>query len=161
MRLPASKRIEMTPIGFVKRLSSGEDERDRNLLSQIVIDSEFAKGLEGIEEWSHIYILFWMNRIPDQEKTLVHPEGNVGIFATRAPIHPNPIGLTLVKLVKHEGNVIWVRGLDALDNTPVLDIKPYPDWEKGQCIVITDFKIPSWLRKLKQDPTQATNATDD
>jgi len=140
----------MTPIGFVKRLSSSDDERDRNLLSKIVVDSEFAKGLDGIEEWSHIHVIFWMNRISEKEKTLVHPKGNMGIFATRAPIRPNPIGLTLVKLVKREGNALWVRGLDAFDNTPVIDIKPYPDWEKGQCIVITDFKTPSWLKELNR-----------
>jgi tRNA-Thr(GGU) m(6)t(6)A37 methyltransferase TsaA len=140
----------MTPISFVKRLSSGDDERDRNLLSKIVIDSEFTRGLDGIEEWSHVHVIFWMNRISDKEKKLVHPKGNVGIFATRAPIRPNPIGLTLVKLVRHKGNTLWVRGLDALDNTPVLDIKPYPDWEKGQCIVITEFKTPSWLMELNR-----------
>ena len=140
----------MTPIGFVKRLSSSDDERDRNLLSKIVVDSEFAKGLDGIEEWSHIYVIFWMNRISEKEKTLVHPKGNMGIFATRAPIRPNPIGLTLVKLVKREGNALWVRGLDAFDSTPVIDIKPYPDWEKGQCIVITDFKAPGWLKELNR-----------
>jgi len=140
----------MTPIGFVKRLSSSDDERDRNLLSKIVVDSEFAKGLNGIEEWSHIHVIFWMNRISEKEKTLVHTKGNMGIFATRAPIRPNPIGLTLVELVKREGNALWVRGLDAFDNTPVIDIKPYPDWEKGQCIVITDFKTPSWLKELNR-----------
>jgi len=140
----------MTPIGVVKRLSSSDDERDRNLVSKIVLDSKFAKGLDGIEEWSHIHVIFWMNRIMDKDKTLIHAKGNVGIFATRAPIRPNPIGLTLVKLVKREGNALWVRGLDAFDNTPVLDIKPYPDWEKGQCIVITDFKTPGWLMELNR-----------
>jgi len=72
---------------------------------------------------------------------------SIGIFATRAPIHPNPIGLTLVELIKREANVLSVRGLDAYDDTPVLDIKPYPDWEHGTCIVIDDFRIPKWLNK--------------
>ena len=71
----------------------------------------------------------------------------VGIFATRAPIHPNPIGLTLVELVKRETNVLWVKGIDAYDGTPVLDIKPYPDWEHGVCIVVDDYMIPKWLTK--------------
>ncbi len=142
-QLRPSRRIEVTQIGLVKRLSSSDDEKDRNLISKIVIDDEFARGLDGIEGWSHIHVIFWMNRISEKEKTLVHPKDNLGTFATRAPFRPNPIGLTLVKLLKHEGNTLWVRGLDALDNTPVLDIKPYPDWEKGQCIVIADFKTPS------------------
>jgi tRNA (Thr-GGU) A37 N-methylase len=66
----------------------------------------------------------------------------LGILATWAPIHPNPIGLTLVELVRREKNVLWVRGLDAYDGTPVLDIKPYPDWERGRLIVVTNSSSP-------------------
>ena len=143
-------KIEMTPIGFVKRSSSDEYERDRSLVSKIVFKNEFAKSLDGIEEWFHIYVIFWMHKISDKEKILVHPGGGkkVGIFATRAPIHPNPVGLTLVELVKREQNVLLVRGLDAVDGTPILDIKPYPDWEKGHWIVVTDFRAPEWVTKI-------------
>ena len=65
-------------------------------------------------------------------------------------MHPNPIGLTLVELVKREENVLWVRGLDAYDETPVLDIKPYPDWEQGQFRVVTDFEVPDWLTDIME-----------
>jgi len=142
--------IHIKPIGYVERLSPEEDDRDRSLVSTIVIKSEFAKGLDGIDEWSHIYVIFWLNKISDKDKMLIHPggEGNVGIFATRAPIHPNSIGLTLVELVEHRGNVLLVKGLDAFHGTPVLDIKPYPDWEKGRLIVVTDFRVPTWLAKI-------------
>jgi tRNA-Thr(GGU) m(6)t(6)A37 methyltransferase TsaA len=151
MLVPISQKIEMTPIGFVKRSSSDEYERDRSLVSKIVFKNEFAKGLDGIEGWSHVYVIFWMDKISDKEKMLVHPGGKeVGIFATRAPIHPNPIGLTLVELVKREQNVLWVRGLDALNGTPVLDIKPYPDWEEGHWIVVTDFRVPEWLMEINK-----------
>jgi len=140
----------MNPIGFIKRSSSNENERDRSLVSRIVLENEFAKGLDGIEEWSHVYVIFWMHEISGKDKVLVHPGGgrNVGIFATRAPIRPNPIGLTLVELVKHEENVLLVRGLDALDDTPVLDIKPYSDWENGKLLVVNNFRIPKWLAKI-------------
>jgi len=140
----------MNPIGFIKRSSSNENERDRSLVSRIVLENEFAKGLDGIEEWSHVYVIFWMHEISGKDKVLVHPGGgrNVGIFATRAPIRPNPIGLTLVELVKHEENVLLVRGLDALNDTPVLDIKPYPDWENGKLLVVNNFRIPKWLAKI-------------
>jgi len=144
------EKIEIHPIGFVKRSSSDDNERDRDLVSKIVLKNEFVEGLDGIEEWSHVYVIFWMHKISDKEKTLVHPGRgrNVGVFATRAPVRPNPIGLTLVELVKHEENVLWVRGLDALNNTPVLDIKPYPDWERGHLIVVQNFRIPKWLSKI-------------
>jgi tRNA (Thr-GGU) A37 N-methylase len=86
-----------------------------------------------------------------EEAVLHHREGTVGVFAARSPIHPNPIGLTLVELVRREGRVLWVRGLDAYDGTPVLDVKPYPDWERGRLRVVTDFAIPAWLEGLLED----------
>jgi len=148
--LPTLRKFEINPIGFVKRLSFNENERNRSLVSKIELEKDFAKGLDGIEDWSHIYVIFWMHRILDKEKMLVHPGGrrNVGIFATRAPVRPNPIGLTLVELVKREENVLYVRGLDALDGTPVLDIKPYPDWERGHLIVVDNFRIPKWIKEI-------------
>ncbi len=143
------KKIEMKPIGFVKRASSEEDVKDRRLISKIVFEKDFTKALDGVEDFSHVSVIFWMHRILDTEKVKVHPSGG-GIFATRAPIRPNPIGLTLVELVKREENVLWVRGLDAFDGTPVLDIKPYPDWERGRLIVVTDFRVPTWLAKINK-----------
>jgi tRNA-Thr(GGU) m(6)t(6)A37 methyltransferase TsaA len=146
----SSKEIHIRPIGYVERLSPEEDDKDRSLVSKIVVEGEFAKGLDSIEEWSHIYVVFWMHKISDKDKTLIHPggEGNVGIFATRAPVRPNPIGLTLVELLGRRENVLLVKGLDAFHGTPVLDIKPYPDWERGRLIVITDFNVPPWLAKI-------------
>ena len=148
--LSSLEKIEIHPIGFVKRSSSDDNVMDRGLVSKIVLKNEFVEGLDGIEEWSHVYVIFWMHKISDKEKVLVHSGGgrNVGIFATRAPVRPNPIGLTLVELVKRKENVLWVRGLDALNNTPVLDIKPYPDWESGHLIVVDKFRIPKWLSKI-------------
>lgn len=150
MLLSPSEKIEIHPIGFVKRSSSDDNVRDRDLVSKIVLKNEFAKGLDGIEEWSHLYVIFWMHKISNKEKMLVHPGGgrNLGIFATRAPVRPNPIGLTLVELVKRKKDVLLVRGLDALDDTPVLDIKPYPDWESRHLIVVERFRIPKWLSKI-------------
>ena len=151
------EKIEITPIGFVKRASSGKDVKpngkDRSIVSEVVLKKDLAKALDGIEDWSHVYVIFWMHKISDKEKMLVHLGGgrNVGIFATRAPIRPNPIGLTLVELVKREKNVLWVRGLDALNDTPVLDIKPYPDWESGHLIVVDNFRIPKWVSKITKN----------
>jgi tRNA (adenine37-N6)-methyltransferase len=140
----------MTPIGLVKRSSPKENEKDRNLVSKIVLRKKFARGLDSIENWSHVYVIFWMHIISNREKVLINPKEKAGIFATRAPIRPNPIGLTLVEIVKHEKNVLWVRGLDAFNETPVLDIKPYPDWEKGHWLVVTDFRTPTWLSNINK-----------
>jgi tRNA-Thr(GGU) m(6)t(6)A37 methyltransferase TsaA len=141
------KKIEMSPIGFVRRTSQHEKERDRSLVTQIVLAKALAPALDGIEEWSHIYVIFWLDRKERKEKPVLHhPHSSLGIFAARSPIHPNPIGLTLVEFVNREENVLWVRGLDAYDQTPVLDLKPYPDWEQG-LQVVTEFRIPEWLRR--------------
>jgi tRNA-Thr(GGU) m(6)t(6)A37 methyltransferase TsaA len=143
--------IQIKPIGFVKRKFPDENDKIRSLISKIIINEQLTKALDGIEDFSHIYVIFWMDKIKDTEY-LHHPGKTqdakpVGIFATRAPIHTNPIGLTIVELLKREDNVLWVKGIDALDNTPVLDIKPYPDWENGICIVVDDFRIPKWLKR--------------
>jgi tRNA-Thr(GGU) m(6)t(6)A37 methyltransferase TsaA len=139
----------MRAVGFVSRDSPGENERDRCLVSKVVIDEDLAPALDGIEAWSHIYVIFWMGEaVQGREPVLHHGQGAVGVFAARSPIHPNPIGLTLVELVGREGNVLWVRGLDAYDETPVLDIKPYPDWEHGRLMVVTDFEVPEWLKEI-------------
>jgi tRNA-Thr(GGU) m(6)t(6)A37 methyltransferase TsaA len=141
-------KIEMRAIGFVSRTSQNENDRDRSLMARVVLDEALAPALDGIQDWSHIYVIFWMDRVGCKETPVLrHPNSDVGIFAARSPIHPNPIGLTLVELVKREGNVLWVRGLDAYDETPVLDIKPYPDWEQD-LIVVTDFRVPEWLRRI-------------
>jgi tRNA-Thr(GGU) m(6)t(6)A37 methyltransferase TsaA len=141
------KKIEMRAIGFVSRTSQYENDRDRSLMAKVVLDEALAPALDGIEDWSHIYVIFWMDRVGHKEEPVLHHPNGLGIFAARSPIHPNPIGLTLVELVKRKGNVLWVRGLDAYDKTPVLDIKPYPDWEQD-LIVVTDFRVPEWLRRI-------------
>jgi len=106
------------------------------------------------------YVIFWLDRVArTEEPVLHHPNSGLGIFAARSPIHPNPIGLTLVELVKREENVLWVRGLDAYDGTPVLDIKPYPDWEQD-LIVVTDFRIPEWLTRIRQQHAGASQVAD-
>lgn len=144
-----SEMIEMRPIGFVSRISTDENEKDRSLTAKVVFDEDLSPALDGIEEWSYIYVIFWLDRVVRTAKPeLFHPRSGTGIFAARSPIHPIPIGLTLVELVKREGNVLWVRGLDAYDGTPVLDVKPYPDWEQGQFIVVTDFEVPDWLTDI-------------
>jgi len=141
--------IEMKPIGIVSRTLSDENERDRSLIARIIIEKDLAPALDGIDEWSHIYVIFWLDRVVHAvDPEWHHHNSDIGIFAARSPIHPNPIGLTLVELIKWEENVLWVKGIDALDGTPVIDIKPYPDWEAGKLMVVTEFRIPGWLEEI-------------
>ncbi len=149
----SKENIVLTPIGFVKTDAVGEQVRDRSRTSKIIVNSEFVEALDGISSYSHLFVLFWLNQIKDNErKTLkVHPRGKTdlplsGVFAVRTMLRPNPIGLTIVEIVDVHSNVLTIRGLDAYNGTPVLDIKPYDPWD-----VVENPKVPSWWQKLKEE----------
>lgn len=143
--------LELRPIGkVVNDIQPGQAASWEETTSKIVIDHEWAEGLSGLEEFSHIIVLFWLDRPKTRETPLrLHPEARedmplVGVFATRAPVRPNPIGLTAVELLAREQNVLIVRGLDAYHGTPVLDIKPY--LVRGDLKNVTS--MPEWLKRL-------------
>ncbi len=91
------------------------------------IFAEFADGLADIEGFSHIYLVTWLHQAgpPRLRVTPFLQDAEHGIFATRAPCRPNPIGLSLVRLIRREGPVLHLAGVDMLDGTPLLDLKPY------------------------------------
>jgi tRNA-Thr(GGU) m(6)t(6)A37 methyltransferase TsaA len=93
----------------------------------IQIMPEFEPGLQDVEGFSHLFILWVFDRAEGFDLVARPPIDNQphGVFATRSPRRPNPIGLTVVELLRREGGALHVRGLDMLDGTPVLDIKPY------------------------------------
>lgn len=107
------------------------EEVDKRV-SKIKIYDEYKEGLEGLGNYKRILILYWFHKRDDyrNRQTLkVHPKGNaglpkVGVFATQSPSRPNPIGVTAVELIKIEGNLLYVTGLDAYPGSPILDIKP-------------------------------------
>jgi tRNA (adenine37-N6)-methyltransferase len=88
---------------------------------------EFAEGLQDIEGFSHLYVIWMFDRSEGFALLATPPADDRphGVFATRSPRRPNPIGLTVVELLAREGNGLRVRGVDMLDGTPVLDLKPY------------------------------------
>jgi tRNA-Thr(GGU) m(6)t(6)A37 methyltransferase TsaA len=144
--------IELQPIGQVR---NGVTERGdvvwEELVSEVVIEEQYAAALEGLEEFSHLWVLFWLHQRDREVILKVHPEGRpelpeVGVLATRSPRRPTPIAMTAVRLLERRGNVLVVRGLDALDATPVLDIKPY--LVRGDSIA--EATVPDWLQRLWQ-----------
>jgi tRNA-Thr(GGU) m(6)t(6)A37 methyltransferase TsaA len=150
--------INLKPVGFVKTEAIGKEVRDKSLISQIVFSEEWAEALEGINGFSHLFVIFWLHKIGEKEKKTmkVHPRGRqdmplLGVFATRTPCRPNPIGLTRVKLLGVEGNVVTVQGLDAFDGTPVLDIKPFDFWDTTEEATVAD-----WWLKLEQERLERT-----
>ncbi|HPG53850.1 MAG TPA: tRNA (N6-threonylcarbamoyladenosine(37)-N6)-methyltransferase TrmO [Smithellaceae bacterium] len=94
---------------------------------QVRVFGEYTEGLRDLEGFSHIYLLYHFHQAPPVQ-LLVKPflqDAERGVFATRAPCRPNAIGLSIVKLMKREGNILHVEDVDILDGTPLLDIKPY------------------------------------
>lgn len=137
-------------------------------ISELILNEDFVECLDGIEEFSHIIVLYWAHQIPEEGRHLakVHPGGRkdyplVGVFATRSPVRPNPICVTTVKLVERNGNVLRVKGLDAVNGSPVIDIKPHlpssdaplnvklPDWVKA---------LTSYFSSLRQKHTKKADA---
>jgi len=100
-------------------------------VSEIILDPKLKTGLEGLQHFSHAFVLFHIHKVAKMElKTYPAPVSiknlqSVGVFASRSQYRPNPIGLRLVRIVKLSKNRLVVEGLDAIDGTPVLDIKPY------------------------------------
>ncbi|MDI9632806.1 MAG: tRNA (N6-threonylcarbamoyladenosine(37)-N6)-methyltransferase TrmO [Methanolinea sp.] len=122
----------IVPIGYVHSpfRSRGDAPRQGRLspaVSTIEVRPEFRDGLYRIGESRHLFVLCWLDRADRDTLRVVPPHDPVekGVFATRSPDRPNPISLSLVDLLGVEGCTLTVRGLDALDGTPVVDIKPY------------------------------------
>jgi tRNA-Thr(GGU) m(6)t(6)A37 methyltransferase TsaA len=121
------------PIGFVSSPFKNTAEVPKGLGARheaegrLNIRPELEAGLTDIEGFSHLFVIWEFNRSQGFELLGTPPSDNRphGVFATRSPRRPNPIGLTVVELLRREGPVLHVRGLDMLDGTPILDIKPY------------------------------------
>ncbi len=126
-------RIELRPIGSVRSpltdLGSAPKQGDEGApLATIGLDPEYLEALQGIEAGEELIVLTWLDRAA-RDVLSVHPRGDRarerrGVFATRSPDRPNPIGLHRVRVESIEGGAIRVRDLEAIDGTPVLDLKP-------------------------------------
>lgn len=127
--------LTLTPIGFVRSPFTDKQQAPRQPPGaadvtgtiELLPDPRYEEALRDLSAWSHIWVLFWFDRNPDWKPLVLPPRSTRkrGLFATRSPHRPNPIGMSVVRLERVEGRVLYVRGLDMLDGTPVLDIKPY------------------------------------
>jgi tRNA-Thr(GGU) m(6)t(6)A37 methyltransferase TsaA len=118
----------------------------RDVITTIKVFAPYQEALLGIEAYSHLMVIFWMHQVADLP-LVTHPRGDtaldkVGAFALRGRNHPNPLGLAVVQLLSTEINEITVKGLDAFDGTPVLDIKPYDDYD-----VVQNPRVPAWFKQ--------------
>jgi len=124
--------LELKPIGIIhssyKNRGKAPYQGYRSeKISEIEVFKEFEEGLKDIEGFSHIVVIFWFHKSRGYHLLVRTPWDDVlhGLFATRSPYRPCPLGLTIVELAAREENILKVKGLDAIDGTPLLDIKPY------------------------------------
>ncbi len=175
--------IMLTPIGRVLNdikepmLQTGESDFDpsvrmervkhyyrqvENSLGRLVIHDEWVDLLDGIEAFSHILVLYWPHLIEPKRRQLhkVYPMGRrdipmQGIFATRSPARPNPVLVSVVRLLGRKGNTLNVAGLDAVDGSPLIDIKPYLKPRGGEL----GATAPEWMKQLHRDLGIETEAS--
>ena len=126
----------------------------REVISELVIDSSLAGILDGLEDFSHLLVLYWAHRVPPEGRYLIkaHPMGRkdlplVGIFSTCSPARPNTILATVVRLLEHKENVLKVEGLDALDGSPIVDIKPY----HSSYYARDDVEEADWMLRIERE----------
>ena len=122
----------VTAIGIIHSPYLSRDDAPRqgrfsDALFALEILSEYCEGLQDVEQEPHLLVLYWLDRSDRNKLKATPPHTGIehGVFATRSPDRPNPIGICIVEFVRREGNMLFVRGLDAIDGTPLLDIKPY------------------------------------
>ncbi len=143
----------MEPIGHVRTARDEAIDDDwGDVVSVIELEGFPDEALLGLAEFSHAEVLFEFDRVEEIERGSRHPRNNeawprVGIFAQRAKDRPNRIGSTMVEVVKVEGCVLTVRGLDAIDGTPVLDIKPV----MREFLPRSEIRQPQWATELMKD----------
>ena len=170
-RLP----MQLTPVGQVRSkiktpiMLAGESDIElqermekireyhrqvENNICELFIFPQWAELLDGIADFSHILVLYWPHLIAPQRRNLkkVHPMGRKdltlqGIFATCSPARPNPVLVSAVPLLERIENVVKVKGLEAVDGSPIIDIKPYSKTYYG----VDNPTVPEWMLQIHRD----------
>ena len=143
--------VSVRPIGVVRNgVRQPRMDGWSTVRSDIILRDELTDALDGIEGYSHVIVVFAFDRVPESEqRQRVRPRGDpslpeLGVLATRSQLRPSPIGVSVVRLLRRRRNIIRVEALDAIDGTPVLDVKPYfPNYD-----AVPDAGIPEWARQL-------------
>jgi tRNA-Thr(GGU) m(6)t(6)A37 methyltransferase TsaA len=130
---PPTAPVAVAPIALVRNsVKAIKHHGWEENVSELAVEPAFAEALDGVEEFSHLLVLFWLHQVTPEQRSIpkLHPRDRtdvplMGTLATHTQYRPNPIGLTVVRLLERRGSVLVVQGLDAIDGTPVLDVKPW------------------------------------
>ncbi len=152
--------IKLKPIGVVHVDESDEEVKTKwikGVKGVIEIFEEYAEGLDGIDGFSHLIVTAYLHKTTEEHRKVIKvkprrlrllginleelPE--VGVFCTDSPHRPNPVAITIVKLIKRDGRFLEVEDLDLFDGTPVLDIKPYTPSRR-----VDNIKLPEWYQEV-------------
>jgi tRNA-Thr(GGU) m(6)t(6)A37 methyltransferase TsaA len=149
-------RARAEGLSLEQRMEIAREQHDRikALVSEVVFFPEYAPLLEGVEAFSHVLVLYWPHLVEPERRSLthVHPMGRKdvpkqGIFATCSPARPNPVLITAVKLLERRGASLMVQGFEAVDGSPVLDIKPY----NPHYLRVENPVLPEWMASLNRE----------
>jgi len=126
----------------------------KHAIATIEFKKEFEKGLKDLNGFSHVYLIYYFHKIKNYKLSVV-PFNDLtntkrGVFSTRTPVHPNTIGLSVVELISVEKNIVTIRGIDVLNNTPLLDIKPYIE----NFDIIEGKTRSGWMKSTKLEVIQ-------
>ena len=147
--------MQLEPIGVVRNGVVGtRDEEWGRVVSEIQLEPDLADGLRGLEQFSHVVVVYLLHEARFDPVTHLNRRPRdrsdmpvMGIFAQRARHRPNPIGITTVELKRLEGASVFVRGLDAIEGTPVLDLKPHvPQFDAPP-----HPRVPEWMSRLMEE----------
>jgi tRNA-Thr(GGU) m(6)t(6)A37 methyltransferase TsaA len=126
----------------------------KDCICELVIDPQWEELLDGIEGFSHVLVLYWPHLLDPVRRKLrkVHPMGRrdlplQGIFATCSPARPNPVLVSAVPLVARAGNILKVKGLEAVDGSPIIDLKPY----SRNYLQVEGLKVPAWMEQIHRE----------
>ncbi len=157
--MPTENHFTFRQVGIVRTKATDDEVKEMKgqMEATVEIFPEFQEALDGLDGFSHIFVLSYLHKLrPEQIGPLkvrprrflragLKPEEVplVGVFSIESPTRPNPIGLSLVRLVRREGGVLHVEGLDVFNGTPVLDIKPYTETYRAD-----PYELAEWNRQL-------------
>ena len=145
--------VSLAPIAVVRNtVFDPRPEGWESVKSDLIFREDLLDALEGIDSYSHIIVVFSCHRVPDDVKTHTFSPGDVnlpqqGVFASRSQLRPNSVGVTVVQLLRRRKNIVRVLGLDAIDGTPIIDVKPYlPAYDS-----VPDATVPDWVNRPRQE----------
>jgi tRNA-Thr(GGU) m(6)t(6)A37 methyltransferase TsaA len=153
--------VSLRPIAVVRNnVAEPRPDGWEGVRSDLIFRDDLASALDGIEAFSHIMVVFYCHQVPEDQRAIlrVRPHGDQrlpeqGILATRAPQRPNALGVSVVPLLRRRRNILRVTGLDAIDGTPVLDIKPYLPRHDS----VVEARVPDWALRPLADPAESGN----